>query len=138
VQTRTRSSGISRSWINFWLDALLLCLFCALMTVAMIVRFVFPPALDSHLWRLWGRTYDDWANLQFSLVAALALGILVHVMLHWSWVCGLIATRLARNKKAKVDDGLQTLYGVGFLILLLTLIGCVAAAAQLSIVRPEY
>lgn len=108
------------------------------MTVAVIVRFVFPPALDSHLWRLWGRTYDDWANLQFSLVAALALGILVHVMLHWSWVCGLIATRLARNKKSKIDDGLQTLYGVGFLIFVLTLIGCLVAAAQLSIVRLEY
>jgi hypothetical protein len=129
---------ISRSWINFWLDSLLLCLFSVLMTVAAIVRFIFPPAIESHSWRLWGRTYDDWANLQFGLIATLALAILIHVMLHWSWVCGLIAAKLARNKKSKVDDGLQTIYGVGLLIVVLTLVGFVVAAAQLSIVQSAY
>jgi hypothetical protein len=127
---------MSRSWINFCLDCLLLCLFSALMTTATVVRFIFPPAIESRSWRLWGGTYDDWANAQFGLVAALAFGILIHVMLHWSWICGLLATRLSGNKKAKVDDGLQTIYGVGFLIALLTLIGAILAAAKLSIVQP--
>jgi hypothetical protein len=127
---------MSRSWLNFCLDCLLLCVFSALMTTATVVRFIFPPALESRDTRLWGATYDDWANAQFGLVAALALGVLLHVMLHWSWVCGLLATRLSRNKKAKVDDGLQTIYGVGFLIALLTLIGAILAAAKISIVQP--
>lgn len=127
---------MSRSWINFWLDVLLLLLFCTLMAVATIVRFVFPPAAESHSWRLWGGTYDEWGNLQFGLVAALALSILVHVMLHWNWVCGLVAAKVSANRKGKVDDGLQTIYGVGLLILLLTLIGGVLAAAQLTIVQP--
>jgi hypothetical protein len=127
---------MSRSWINFWLDALLLFLFCTLMAVAAIVRFVFPPIVESYSWRLWGGTLDDWANLQFGLIATLALGILIHVMLHWNWVCGLIAAKVSRRGKGKVDDGLQTIYGVGLLIFLLTLIGAVVAAAQLTIVRP--
>ncbi len=129
---------MSRSWINFWLDSLLLCLFCALMTVSVIVRFIFPPTTESRSWRLWGATHDDWANAQFCLVAALALGILLHLMLHWSWVCGLLATKLGKNKKAKIDDGLQTIYGVGLLIALLTLIGGIAAAAQLTITHPAF
>jgi hypothetical protein len=128
---------MSRAWINFWLDSLLLVLFSSLMAVSAIVRFVFPAVRESRAWRLWGASYDDWANLQFGLVAALALGVLVHVMLHWSWVCGLIATRVRGSKKGKVDDGLQTIYGVGLLIVLLTAIGAVVAAAQLTIVRPN-
>jgi hypothetical protein len=127
---------ISRSWLNFWLDSLLLCVFCSLMAVSAIVRFVFPPVAESQAWRLWGGAYDDWANVQFGLIAALALGVLLHVMLHWSWVCGLLAAKLSRTKKGKVDDGLQTIYGVGLLIVLLTLIGVIVAAAQLTIVRP--
>jgi hypothetical protein len=56
---------------------------------------------------------DQWATVQFALVAVLALGILLHVMLHWNWVCSVVATRLARDKKAKLDEGSQTLYGAG-------------------------
>lgn len=107
------------------------------MAVAAILRFVFPPALESHSWKLWSHGYDDFANLQFGLISALAIGILIHLMLHWSWICGLLATKLGRDKKAKIDDGLQTIYGVGLLIVVLTAIGMVVAAAQLSIRSPQ-
>lgn len=126
---------MSRAWINFWLDSLLLCLFCALMAVSTIVRFVFPPIAESRSWRLWGGNLHDWSDLQFGLIAALALAILVHVMLHWNWVCGLLAAKLSCNRKGRVDEALQTIYGVGLLIVLLTLIGGVIAAAQLTIER---
>src|SRR5262249_42194050 len=120
---------MSRSWINFWLDATLLLTFSTLVTVSVIMRFVFPPAFYAHGAKLWGLSYQDWQNLQFGVVATMALEVLVHVMLHWSWVCGLIATRWKRDKKAKIDDGLQTIYGFGFLIVLLTVLGAVIAAA---------
>ena len=129
----------SRAWINFWLDLLLLVVFATLLIVAAVVRFVFPTPLDSAGWVLWGYTYDDWANFQFALVATLALGVLLHVMLHWTWVCGLIATRLRGNRKGlKNDSGIQTLYGVGLLIVVLTVVGVTVAAAQLTVRRPSY
>ena len=86
-------------------------------------------------WRLWNLAYNGWASLQFALVAALALGILVHVMLHWSWVCG-VAKRRSPNKKKKPDEGTQTLYGVGLLIVIANVLGLAIAAAALSIERP--
>ncbi len=129
---------MSRSWINFWLDALLLFVFCSLIAISVIVRFVFPPPLETKGWSLWGAGFEQWLSFQFGLVATLALGVLLHVMLHWSWVCGLLATKLARSKKVKIDDGLQTIYGVGLLIVVLTVFGVFLAAAQLSIRRPEY
>jgi hypothetical protein len=125
---------MSRAWLNFWLDALLLVLFSALMAVSVIVRFLFPPSIHAQGWRLWNGNLQDWMNIQFALVAALALGILLHVMLHWSWICGLIAVKLKGDKKVKVDDGLQTIYGVGFMIVLLSIIGFVLAYAKLTIV----
>jgi hypothetical protein len=124
---------MSRAWINFWLDTLLLILFSALMMVSVVVRFLFPPSIYAQGWKLWGGSLVDWMNLQFGLVAALALGILLHVMLHWSWICGLIAVGWKRDKKAKLDDGLQTIYGVGFLIVLLSVMGVVLAWAKLTI-----
>src|SRR4029079_18213435 len=94
---------------------------------------VFPPGPDSKGWLLWGLSYDQWATLQFAMVAVLALGVLIHVMLHWNWVCGFLAARLVRDKKAKIDDGTQTLYGVGLLIVILNLLGLAIAAPPLPI-----
>jgi hypothetical protein len=127
---------MSRTIVNLLLDITLLLAFAVLCFVSVVVRFVFPPAAAAKGWTLWGLDYDQWAGLQFAAVALLALGILVHVMLHWSWVCGVIATRVSRDKKAKVDSGTQTIYGVGLLILLINLIGLALAAAGLSISPP--
>ena len=128
---------MSRTSINFLLDALLLTAFAVLVWSGMIVRFVFPPGPDARGWFLWGLAYDQWQTIQFAMVAVLALGILIHLMLHWSWVCGVITTRLARDKKTKLDDGIQTLYGVGLLIVVFNLLGLAIAAAALSIQAPR-
>jgi hypothetical protein len=126
------------SWtdINFWLDAALLVVFTALCWCSVVVRFIFPPGPSAQGWRLWGADYDQWAGVQFGLIALLALGILVHVMFHWSWVCNVVVSRLGRDRKARVDDGTQTIYGVGLLIVLLNVIGIGVAAAALMIQGP--
>jgi hypothetical protein len=125
--------NLSRAQVNFLLDTLLLILFCTIMATAVIVRFVFPPGPDAAGWRLWGYGYHAWCTVQFALIAALALGILIHLMLHWSWVCGIVVTQFARNKRTKIDEGTQTILGVGLLIVLLNLLGLAIAAAALSI-----
>ena len=129
--------NLSRAQVNFLLDALLLVLFCAIMATSVIVRFIFPPGPDAAGWQLWGYTYHAWCTLQFGLIAALALGILIHLMLHWSWVCGIAVTQFVRNKRAKLDDGTQTIFGVGLLIVLLNIIGLIVGAAALSIRMPN-
>lgn len=130
----SKGSPVSqRALINFWLDASLLALFVGLIWVSVVVRFVFPPGPLAAGWRLWGYTFDEWAGMQFALLALLTLGILVHVMLHWSWVCGIAAAMMASTKRARIDEGLQTIYGVGFLIFLLAIVGIGVAAASLMI-----
>lgn len=127
---------MSRTIINFLLDSTLLVAFVVLIWCSVILRFVFPPGPNADGWTLWGFDYDQWAGFQFALVGVLTLGFLVHVMLHWNWVCGVVATRLSRQKRAAVDDGIQTLYGVGLLIVLLGAIGVGVAVAVLTVRSP--
>ena len=131
-----RRRAVSWSDVNLLLDAALLVNFVGVCIAAVIVRFVFPPGLAARGWKLWGLDYDDWARIQFGLLAVLAVGILVHVMFHWSWVCNVLAARLSRGGKGRVDEGTQTIYGVGLLIVLLNVIGITAAAAWLTIRPP--
>lgn len=128
---------MSRAIVNFFLDLALLVVFLALMFVSVVVRFVFPPLVASSGWQLGGMNLGDWMNLQFILVAVMTLGILIHVMLHWSWIMGIVATKLMSGKKAKIDEGTQTIYGVGFLIVILNIVGLAIAVAALSIQGPS-
>jgi hypothetical protein len=126
----TRTDG------NFWLDVFLLLLFIALCTCSVIVEFVFPPGTEADGWLLWGKSYSEWSRIQFAMIATLAAGVLLHVTLHWGWVCGVVVSRLRGKQSGKAvvhDDPYRTLWGVGLLILVVNVVGLVVAAAVLTI-----
>ena len=129
------------SWtlVNFSLDCTLLVVFLSLIWVTTVIRFIFPPASAAQGWLLWGYNIDVWMEWQFALTAIFAFGILVHLMLHWSWVCGVFFTRVWRRKGAisLPDDGTRTIYGVGLMIVVLNLLGLLTAAAVLSMRPPS-
>ena len=127
----------SRTIINFWLDCALLVNFLSLVWVATVIRFLFPPVSAARGWLLWGYGVDAWMSLQFALVATLTLGILLHLMLHWSWVCGVFFSQVWRRHNHSVpNEGTRTIYGVGLMIILLNVLGLLIAAAALSIQAP--
>jgi hypothetical protein len=126
---------MSRTLINFCLDATLLAITLGVIWTTCVLRFVFPPASRAGGWTLWRVDYDGWSNVQAGLLGVIALAILVHIMLHWNWVCSVIATRLLR-RGGKVDDGIQTLYGVGTLIAFVLATTALLIAAQLMIRPP--
>jgi hypothetical protein len=137
---RSPPARIPRGWswndINLVLDIALLVVFVALLFAAVVVRFVFPPGPAAGGWQLWGLDYDAWSGIQFGLLAVLTGGVLMHLMFHWSWVCTMIASRLSGSRKARVDEGMQTIYGVMLLIGILVAVGVAAGAAYLTIQRP--
>jgi hypothetical protein len=124
--------------INFWLDSTLLLNFLALAWVSAIIRFIFPTASVSQGWTLWGFSLDSFMGLQFVLLATFAFGIVLHLMLHWSWVCGVLFGRILPKEKGAPlpDDGTRTIYGVGLMIVILNVLGVLIAAAALSIQSP--
>lgn len=127
---------MSRTAVNFLLDTFLLLTFVPLVWVAAMLRFVFPPGPEADGWRLWGLGYAAWAEVQFWITAVMLGGVVLHVMLHWTWVCGVVASRYGRAKKGKVDDGIRTLYGVGLLIAILHVLGIALTAAALMVEDP--
>ena len=74
----------------------------------------FPPTAADR-WSLLGLTYDQWRDVQFGSLCLLALAVLVHVMMHWNWVCSVIATQILHTRQ-RPDEGMQTIYGVATLV----------------------
>lgn len=135
VRVPPRKWSWSKATFNFWLDAALAAVFVALVTVSTLLRCVFPSPTAAAGWRLWGYDYDQWVRGQFIILCALGVGIVLHVMLHWSWVCGML-TRGKAQSSLRTDNGVQTIVGVLFLAAILHIIGFTILAGMLSIVSP--
>jgi hypothetical protein len=121
--------------MNFWIDAWLLAVLAALGWISALLQVAFPTPTQADGWTLWGLTFDQWRDVQFAIVCLFALSVLVHVMMHWNWVCSVIATQLVRSRQ-RPDQGMQTIYGVATLIVILHLIAAGVIAAMLCVNRP--
>lgn len=128
---------MSRTLINLILDTVLLLITLGLLWSTCLLKIVFPPATRAGGWTLWNLDYDSWSNVQTGFLGLIALAILFHIMLHWSWVCGTIRMRLLR-KSGKLDDGTQTLYGVATLVLFVVTTVSLLIAAELMIRGPGH
>lgn len=124
----------NKTLINFWLDFVLMVLFLTQSWLLAVVALVFPRS--DHGWTIWGGNVGDWTDALFVTSCVFAVGVVVHVMFHWTWICGTIATKLFHHKAGK-DDGTQTLIGVAFLIFLLHVVGIAILAAKVGLTRPS-
>jgi hypothetical protein len=133
----TANRGWTRTGVNFLLDAVLLTMFSAILAIAAILRFVFPPTNSAAGWRLWGWQLEQWHELLFGAIGLFALAVLLHVMLHWNWVCGVIASKLSKwlDRSVRIEEASKTLWGVSLLIGIFSVLAILLVLAALTIQR---
>ncbi len=126
---------MSRAIINFLLDGFLFLLIVLLMWLTAVLKFIFPVASQAHGWRLWGLDFDAWHRIHTMVFGVFLLAVLLHLILHWTWVCGFVAARVGkwRGRPVSTNEATRTLYGVATLALVLGLLGIALVAAQFSI-----
>lgn len=139
VSTEAKGATTTRKpWsmtiINFWLDAMLFMAVVTLVWVSVMLQIVFPAPTTAAGWSLWGLSYDQWHQVQFYALCVTAAITVEHIVLHWNWVCTVLATKVLRRKRP--DDAVQAVYGVGTFITLLILVKASLIAALVSVRHP--
>lgn len=120
--------------INFWLDVVLLILFLLQAWMFAVLHVVFPRGAGPD-WKVWGATPLDWSETLFQLFCLFSIAIVLHVMFHWTWICGIVVTRVLRVKAGK-DDGSYTLVGVGLIVFLVHLLAVGILTAKVALTGP--
>lgn len=110
--------AIRRTTLNFWLDLFSLLVMTGLATTGGLIHFVLPPG-TGHFHLLFGLGRHDFGQIHFYFaVAAIAL-LALHVLLHWSWICGVVGKTVGNtvpSRRARMAWGMLLLCGVALLL----------------------
>jgi hypothetical protein len=112
--------------LNFVIDLVTLVVMLGVSATGLLLRWILVPgSRGGRGLEFLGLGRRDWGDIHFWLSVALLVLVLVHVALHWTWVCALVArwTRRSSSQRPVVTPAKQWLYGVGFLVVCCLLVG---------------
>lgn len=115
-----------RSTLNFVVDLASLLAMFGLIATGLLIRFVLPPGTGGRHGHgpakvVWGFGRHDWGDVHYWIAAGLGVLVLVHVALHWTWVCNTVARLVSRSHPGDVHargSKRKNAYGVGVLALI--------------------
>jgi hypothetical protein len=91
---------MKRSTINFIVDLISFIDLLCLIITGFIIKYILPPGSGGGYGRgfrggrgpnqevkaLWSMTRHEWGDIHFYLAAGFVILMLVHLILHWTWI----------------------------------------------------
>ena len=124
-----------KSTLNFIVDLVSLLAMVGMIATGLLLKYVLPPGSGHAGKVVWGLGRHDWGDVHFYLSVAILGLMLVHVALHWAWVCTMTRKLFTagRPEEKKLSTVAQNLYGVGLLIALVAVFGAFLWIASASV-----
>lgn len=126
---------MKRSTLNFAIDLVTFLVMIAMIATGLLVRFVLPPGSGERR-SLWSYTRHDWGDVHFWLAVGLAALLVVHLALHWSWVCSVVQSWLPHGPPGRAKSALRrNMAGVALLVAVAGLIAAFLWVADRNVVE---
>lgn len=124
-----------RNMLNFVIDALTLLVALGLVATGLMMKFILPPGSARNGLLLWGWNRHEWGDVHFWLsMAAIGL-VVVHLFLHWQWVCTTIGRMFTGPGYGTPTRGRRLAGGIAALILCVGLVGGFMMLASMNVTR---
>lgn len=108
---------MNRKLSNFVTDALAALVMLGLIATGIILRFALPPGTNRSL-ALWGLTRHQWGDLHFWVALATLGVIIIHLLLHWTWVVAVVRRWLIGGGQGAPSGHARALAAVATLVVL--------------------
>jgi hypothetical protein len=93
---------MSKSTVNFLVDAVALAAIMLLSATGALIHYVLPPG-SGHFSQLWGMDRHQWGQIHFWLAVVLLSTLALHLLLHWRWVVCMVRGRPGRGSVIRVS-----------------------------------
>lgn len=110
-----------RDTLNFLVDLLALLAMIGLLFTGLVDKYLLPPgSRGGHGLELWTLSRHEWGDIHFWFAVSLIVLLILHVMLHWTWVCVIVqrATPGAGSPARAWSPGARNLFGLIFALVL--------------------
>ncbi len=103
---------MKRVTLNFIVDLISFVNLMGLAFTGIIIKFILPPGTGGlgrqlsggrgrePVEQLWSMTRHEWGDIHFYLAVLFIVLIVVHIILHWSWIKNYFKSLLGLSRKA--------------------------------------
>ncbi len=125
-----------RTTLNFAVEIVTFLAALGMIATGLIVRWVLPPGSGSRR-ELWSLTRHEWGDVHFWLAVGLVVLAVVHIALHWNWVCAVAGRWVGRrgNPDTHRDRIRRNAYGAALLVVIFAGLAAFVWIAQSSVVE---
>lgn len=120
------SNKPKRTTLNLVVDLLTLALMLGLTCTGLVIRYVLPPGSGGRNGgfglAVWGLDRHQWGGVHFWLAVTLVGLLLLHVAMHWSWVCAVCFRWSGRQRGGarRIASGSAVLLGLAAIVAVFT------------------
>jgi hypothetical protein len=124
-----------RSFLNWLIDFALFVSVLGLLLTGLLIEFILPPG--SHGDAVWSLSRHAWGEIHFWFAVTMIVIAVLHVILHWGWVCTVAMKLLKRTAVAPQRMQRHVAGAIVIVLLLLIVGGFLAVAASTKMVDPH-
>lgn len=130
---------MKRNTLNFVVDALTMLALLGVVLTGLFVRYALPTGSAKLGWTLLGLGRHEWGDVHFWFTVATGSLLLLHLALHWSWVCATTSRVLLRHgARSRLAPAWQrNLIGVATLAILISAVTILVNEARLMVRTPD-
>ena len=131
---------MQKNTLNFLVDAVATVAMLLIIATGFLLYLILPPgSRGGHGLEFWGLGRHDWGDIHFWAAVTL-LGLMVlHVLLHWDWVCLTVYRWVNPQgfREKRLTPRRQAVYGGVFFVGVLVLVGGFLGLAAAGVTRGE-
>ena len=128
---------MKRNTINFLIDLFTFIVLFGKIWTGLLLHYVLPPGQGrGYSFELWGLNRHQYGTIHFYLAIAMIVLIIIHLWLHWSWICNTLSGLF---KIKKINSSKYSLEAFIFLLIaiLLTIVSLVLVKTQVIDIRDD-
>lgn len=94
---------MKRTLLNYWIAVAMFALMLGIALIGVLLGFVIPrgEGFSASRKQLWGMGRHDWGNVHLWLAIAFLVVLVVHIVLHWSWIVTTTRNVCRRGRQAQ-------------------------------------
>lgn len=128
---------MTRNTLNLVVDIVTFLALIAVTLTGLLMKFVLPAGSPREGLALFGWDRHVWADVHFWATVALGAVLILHLALHWRWVCAMVGRLTPGPRRTRMPAWERNLLGVAWLAIIVGVTAGLIGGAKVLVQRDQ-